>query len=200
MSCKKYQKLISLYLDRELSPSAQEKLKHHLALCSVCRSYWEKVKQIQQEVASWPEIDISLEDLQEARTKIIKTISLAEANPPPIRKRDFWLLKKWLWAMPILLIIVGSFLLFYWGKKPKGLDEIEAISFTENYYFFNDNNENLWIAFNHFLEQEIMEASLGEIDYPSLLDYFYLALEDLEEEEKENLLNLLLTESKEIIR
>lgn len=191
--------MISLYLDQELRPLAQENLKHHLASCSTCRSYWEKMNQIQQEMASWPGINLSPEELQAARAKILKQISLFEVNSAQIPKKDFWLLikRKWQWAIPILLIMICSLLLFQWVKKSEMMAEIEGISFPEDYYFLNENNENLLIAFNHFLEQAMAEFALSEIDYSFLLDYFYLTIEELKEEEKEGLLNLLSKDLKE---
>ncbi|MCX7974632.1 MAG: zf-HC2 domain-containing protein [Candidatus Aminicenantes bacterium] len=202
MTHKKYKKFISLYFDQALSPSDQEKLKEHLVSCSDCQSYLEKMKLIQKEVVSQPGVELSPADIQEARTIIIKRLSQEQVNRHWAKKENFGKLikRRWQWVMPIFLIIVGSLLYYQFLKKTEIVEEPYGPSLEAIYQFLNERiegDDDFLVSFNNLIEQAIAEVALIEVDYSFLTDYFYLAIEALQEDEKEGLSRLLFESQQE---
>ncbi|HEK84906.1 MAG: zf-HC2 domain-containing protein [Candidatus Saccharicenans sp.] len=62
MDCKEARQLFSAYLEAELSPREEEKLKSHLAQCQVCSSLLATIVGLGQELRNLPEVEPS-EDL-----------------------------------------------------------------------------------------------------------------------------------------
>ena len=56
MKCRKVQKKLSAYQDRELEPKEQEQVKSHLLSCQSCREQYEKLERVWQILGGLEEI------------------------------------------------------------------------------------------------------------------------------------------------
>ncbi len=189
MSCKKYRKIMSLYYDGEVSPADREKLMKHLSCCHSCHSYFENLKILQDGIASFKTAKASDEYNREMASRVVRRLAFEQIQSRPARKEKFlWAMKRrWLVALPsFLIIILALFLLYQVAKKPSYLNE------TRYYYqepfelieFKMAVDDEVFLALNDLIEQEIIDLILSEIDYHSFVDYFYFSLESLQDEEK----------------
>lgn len=194
MTCKKYRKSMSAYLDGEISPSKQAKLSQHLNSCPSCRSYFENLKVIQDKIVSIEPVEIPAEYDQKARALIVQRIAAEQVMMAKAKKKPSFQLmqKRWLMAFPAFLMIILAALLYYQVlKKPGHFNESNYFNFQEPFELIDakiEIDDEAMVAFNDLIEQEIIDLTLSEIDYHSFVEYLYLSLEDLQDEEKENLL------------
>lgn len=193
---------MSVYYDGELSLADQQKMSQHLNSCYSCRSYFENLKLIQDKIASFKPPEGPDEYSREVAARIVQRLAAEQILKGPARKEKFlWLMKKrWLVALPAFLLIIFAGLLYHQVSKKPDL-------FNEPYYFFQEPfeligykieiNDEASLALNDLIEQEIIDLTLNEIDYHSLVEYLYLSLGDLQDEEKEILLKEIFTTHQE---
>jgi hypothetical protein len=203
MSCKKYRKNMSAFLDGELSPAAQEKLFLHLRSCFACRNYFENLTAIQEKVKSFEPVEPPDNYSELAASHVVKIIAESQKTLPSLRKESpLWLFRRqWLWVWPSLLIIIlGVFLYYQVSKKSDLPSEAHYFDYQENLAFLSDkieSDDEVLATLNDLIEQEIIGLDLSGIDYHSLMDYFYLSLEELPDEAREELLREMMVSAGE---
>lgn len=198
MSCKKYRKIMSAFLDGEIYPAEQEKLFLHLNCCVSCRAYFEDLTAIQEEVKSFEPMEPLDNYSKLAASRVVKMIAESQkALPSWTKESPLWFLRRqWLWIWPSLLIIILGVFLFHQVSKKSDLS-------YESYYFSNHQNlallddqiesdDEALATLNDLIEQEIIDLDLSGIDYHSLMDYFYFSLEELSDEAREELLKEIM--------
>jgi len=198
MSCKKYRKIMSAFLDGEITPADQEKLFLHLNSCVSCRAYFKNLTAIQEEVKSFESMKPPDNYSKLAASRVVKMIAESQkALPSWTKESPVWFLRRqWLWIWTSLLIIILGIFLFHQVSKKSDLSyESYYFSNHQNLAFLDDqieSNDEALATLNDLIEQEIIGLDLSEIEYHSLMDYFYFSLEELSDAAKEELLKEIM--------
>jgi len=58
MECEKFEKLLSLYLEDELSPQQKREVEAHLQSCTSCTELVSLLKETKESLSSWPELEV----------------------------------------------------------------------------------------------------------------------------------------------
>lgn len=179
MGCEKYQKLISDWLDGNISQKHEKKLTQHLKNCAVCRSYYEELKILDRKAKTLPEPEYSAEKWEGMEKELRKR--LEELNSETTRKHkspQFWLPSP-VWAMAgVLVIIVAiSLMIFLKNNQEPEMQLAMMLSYEDSYLNLTQalaEDETLARNFNEELVnkifQEIKNEGEGMIS-PSLFDY-----------------------------
>jgi len=68
----KIRKLLSAYLDQEVSPKEKDQVETHMKECSSCKKYFQQLKSLKVAFKSWPEETLSPDLEQKIQTQIAK--------------------------------------------------------------------------------------------------------------------------------
>lgn len=189
---------MSAFLDGELSPAEKEKLFLHFHSCLSCHAYFENLTVIQEKVKSFEPVEPPDNYSELAASRVVKMIAESQKTLPSRGKESpLWPLRRqWLWVWPSLLIIILGIFLYYQVSKKSGLpSEAPYFNYQENLAFLDDQieyDDEVLSTLNDLIEQEIVGLDLSWIDYHSLMDYFYLSLEELPDEAREELLKKMM--------
>lgn len=85
MKCKKYQKLLYLYRQGELSPAEQTRLNFHIEKCEDCRGDMLKIKEMDQQIAIFRKTESGLSEPEMLIAHIMGSIDRAPSAPPANR-------------------------------------------------------------------------------------------------------------------
>ena len=124
MSCKKFERLISLYVEGDLSGREERKLGDHLAACPVCSQFAEEVRENQRLVKTVYRRPVDAALLREVRRRVMAEVQVGRRYP--MRWFDWVLPTRWSWpyasaGIGITLMLGG---LGWWLATP--VDELQV--------------------------------------------------------------------------
>ena len=126
MGCKKYEKWISDSLDGELSVKRSRQLDFHLAQCSACRAYEERLRLLQHEALRLESLDIPSHYWEEFSRQLAPR--LRAGRPEGSGLRLGWGSWRWAWAGAAILIALALSLVLILRRGP-GAAESYIFSF-----------------------------------------------------------------------
>ena len=103
MNCRKYEILISCYVDGELSPNEEAVLMKHIDECSFCRKKLESMKVLSDQVKGLTRLEGDLGE----RNRLLASLHDAIAREPAFKPARSWVSSnRFAWAGATIVIIV----------------------------------------------------------------------------------------------
>jgi hypothetical protein len=199
MDCEKYKKLISDWLDGNITPQRKAKLAHHLQICKSCQTYYEELSLIHQQAKTLPEPEFLPQQWQQFEERLRAKLE-QPAVPGEKSKGSFWRpLPRLAWGLGGILVLVALLIIFFWkgGQIPE-MQLATMLSYEESYLSLSqvvDEDETLAWNFNEELINSIaQEIKLDEETIkPEFQNY---QLQDINKNNQDSLLleNSHLTE------
>ena len=106
MECKKYQKMISVSIDGELSATEERELQKHLNTCAECEEYAEALMDLKAQMSHWEEADFP-RDLESLLMSKIEEPKFKKDLRPGKSVRYYEIPRPLVWAAVILIIVLA---------------------------------------------------------------------------------------------
>lgn len=193
MSCEKYQKLISDWLDGNINQREKEKLAKHLKTCKLCRTYHEELKIINHQAKNLPEPEYLPEYWASFEENLKRKLEQIAGTEQGGKKSIWFSLPVPAGALAGILLGVAIFFAIFFLKNGQNQDLQLAmmLSYEESYLNLSQvmaEDETLAKNFNDELVNSIIqEIMVGdeEMVSPEIQNY---QMQNIEENEQNNLL------------
>ncbi|MGA1845969.1 zf-HC2 domain-containing protein [Deferribacter abyssi] len=106
MDCTKYRKIISMYVDNELSDNELNDLINHIKLCDNCKTYYENILVLKESIKASFTTNI---DNYDKSTEIMSRIKKNTGKVSYSKRKNYFM---WVSVIAALFILVVSFYLY----------------------------------------------------------------------------------------
>lgn len=134
MKCSKYQKLLSDWLDGNLSEKKQKKLELHLKECHFCQEYCQELKALDQAAKNIPEAEIG--NVSEFEDCLRRRLSQIKGQREEKERKRRFKIPVPAWGFGLVFLAVIMYLIFY----PRSADErdrqmqlVTLLSYEDSY-------------------------------------------------------------------
>jgi len=200
MNCKRCQRLISDWLDGDLSIKDKEKVERHLRRCDSCRQHFDDLKFLEARIKSLSTVDYS--DWAGFENRL--TVGLNKIKAEQKDRRGFWVsIPAPAWAMSLMVLIMVVFMVFF--LKPEGNNGLQLaslLSYEDSYLSLSQiisEDESLASRLNEEIVDSIVKEIKDDEVYVQNLKQIDINQQQIYEYDTENNLlneNFILPEEK----
>ncbi|MFO7865970.1 MAG: anti-sigma factor [Candidatus Aminicenantes bacterium] len=165
MKCDHMNKLLSPYLDRELSHQKNRELEKHLRECPECSGLLSHMREARSALSEWPQLEVS----SGLRSRLLD-IGPPQKKVKPFLNLDFWLrpsLQPAMAAFTIIMTLISLFLL-HPGKEriEQSLDRQFHIGYSkiQRLYVRAESHADFLAAYKNNFVNTIKNINLTGVD------------------------------------
>ena len=135
MNCKRFERLIALYVEGDLAERRVRNVESHLAGCAACSAFADELKASQGALKDLRRAAIYEPDLHELHRRVIDTVAGAQPNRRVARWMDGFG-ARWRWAGVALasvavLVMAGAYFSLMYPGTPSGLLHEQTVTVRE---------------------------------------------------------------------
>lgn len=176
MRCSRCQKLISDWLDGNLSQQDSKRLGAHLKKCPGCNEYFEALKVIDREVRRLPEVEIG--DITEFEASLRRELNQIDQQKLITKRKRWFKIPVPAWGIGLVFLAAAIYLLFYFRPGPAENGQIELatlLSYEDSYLTLTQTiatDEDVMESLNQEIINSIIQETLAwepdESDYSEI--------------------------------